>query len=576
MSEDNPNPSHALSRERALIIGVLGLALAVRVVHLSSAMVSPLTYQPGPDEDYYLRLGQAVASGHGDESGEFTFMDPAYGYLLGGVFKLFGVNLFIVYLLQALLDTATAYAVFSIGCRLDRPRAGLFGAAVYALTSTAIMFSTTLLKESWVTSFLAWWVVSALALIKSERKLAWLAFGVFCGTGVALRSTLWEMGILALLLPLLGTWPNPRRAGSWFPLALMVVAGMAIALLPWSIRNEQANGIFTPVPHNGGIVLHQAYNADNPDSSIWIPDFVGYSHPSEIWRGYAAEASRREGRQLSPTEVDHFWRTMALQYMAANPSIVLRDIVRKAVNFFSATEVPNNRFSVEERMFSPVLSILPSPTPWLLAMGFAGLLWLALEDRRWPIVAAPICIAWLTFAMFWAEDRFRFHAMGVLAFCCGYLIDRLVETLRGPRKLQPLAFTTLAAAIAGVSLYLGSLIPPPLVRWDHIVWGYVKMGRVAQAQSIALRIVQEQPENAPVLEALGFTAAIRQQYPEAKAYLQHAIALRPRSHIAHYNLARVLLAASDRTHAAEEARIAVSLYPSPDYVALLSQIEHTP
>ena len=52
-----------------------------------------------------------------------------------------------------------------------------------------------------------------------------------------------------------------------------------------------------------------------------------------------------------------------------------------------------------------------------------------------------------------------------------------------------------------------------------------------------------------------------------------AIELRPGSHVAHYNLARVYLAIGDRKRAAEEAGIAVNLNPSPDYQALLNQIE---
>ena len=121
---------NAMSRplKPIIVFGVLALALALRVAHLSSAMLSPLSYQPGPDEDYYLRFGEAVATGHGPLSPEFMFMDPAYGYLLGAVFRILGVNLFAVYLLQALLDTATAYAVYRIGTLLERPRAGLYGA----------------------------------------------------------------------------------------------------------------------------------------------------------------------------------------------------------------------------------------------------------------------------------------------------------------------------------------------------------------------------------------------------------------------------------------------------------------
>src|SRR5260370_26325404 len=69
--------SQAPGLNSIVVFGVLALAVAVRVMHFSSALQSPLSYQPGPDEDYYLRFGEAVASGHGADAPEFTFMDPA-------------------------------------------------------------------------------------------------------------------------------------------------------------------------------------------------------------------------------------------------------------------------------------------------------------------------------------------------------------------------------------------------------------------------------------------------------------------------------------------------------------------
>ena len=237
----------------------------------------------------------------GGVSPEFNFMDPGYGYLLGAVFKVAGVNLFAVYLLQALLDTATAYGVLVIGRLLGRPRAGLYGAILYGVTSTAIMFCTTLLKEICVASYVTWWVAGALALIRSDRKLAWLGFGVLCGLGIALRSTLLALGLLAFLLPGLSrspgvpsaapSVPGPAGRGVWRSrtiAAALIACGMLLSLLPWALRNYHAYGGLSPLPHNGGIVLHQIYNEQNPESAIWIPPFVNYSHPSEIWRGYAA------------------------------------------------------------------------------------------------------------------------------------------------------------------------------------------------------------------------------------------------------------------------------------------------
>ena len=553
---------------------VLALVLLVRLIQLLSAMSSPLTYQPGPDEDYYRRFGEAVAAGPGGQnSPEFTFMDPAYGYILGAIFKLVGPNLFVVYLLQVLLDTATAYGIITIGRLLGRPRAGLIGAALYGLTATAVMFCTTLLKEVWVTAFLTWWVVAALTLVSAERerKWHWLLLGVYVGLGVGLRSTLLVVGGLTLLLPL---WRS-RKVPAWFPQAALVAGGLLVGLLPWSVRNYQAYGSLAPVPLNGGIVLHQVYNAGNPNAGMWIPPFVSYLHPSEIWRGYADEASRRAGHPLSPVEVDRYWHDEAIAFMEQHPAQVAGDILRKSLDWLSNSELASNRSDTEERMFSSILAVLPPPAAWLLGMGLAGLLWLALQSEgrhRWLIVAVPIGLAWLTVAVFFAESRFRFHAASMLALCSGVFIDQFLEGLQ-KRRRQVVAFGALAAVIVTTSLVLGARTPPVPVHWDRIAWGYINMGKIREAQSLSARVSQEQPDNAAIFEALGYTEAVTQQYEQAAQALQHAIALRPGSHVAHFNLARVYLMLGDRQHAAEEAGIAVKLHPSPDYEALLSKIE---
>ncbi len=565
-----------------IVLGVMGFVLALRLAHLASGALSPLSYQPGPDEEYYLRFGQAVAAGVGQDSPEFTFMDPAYGYLLGVVFKLAGGSLFVVYALQCLLDTATAYGILVIGRLLGRERAGLYGALLYGMASVAIMFCTALLKEVWVTAFVTWWVAGALNLIASPRKLGWFAFGIYCGVGVALRSTLLLMVLMALVLPVYTVARGAGAPAAGAPgaagfsqlarTAALVLCGAIFALSPWSIRNYHAYGSLSPLPHNSGVVLHQVYNEKNPESGIWIPDFVNYLSPSEIWRGYAAEAAKRQGRALSPPDVDRYWKAEARNFIRQNPGRVLESILRKTLKFFSANETPINRSLAEERMFSPVLAWLPAPAAWLLAMGIAGLAWMAAQDRRWPIVAAPIFIGLFTTAVFFAEDRFRFHTMTMLALCSGIWIDLIISSVRHRRK-QALAFAALAAVVGGVSVALGKSNPPPPIHWDHIVWGYIKMGRIEQAQTLAQRIAGEQPRNGPIWEALGYTAVLRKQFSEAAQDFQRAVEIRPNSHVAHYNLAKVFLELGDKERAAAQAKIALSLDDSPDYRALALRIQ---
>jgi tetratricopeptide (TPR) repeat protein len=251
---------------------------------------------------------------------------------------------------------------------------------------------------------------------------------------------------------------------------------------------------------------------------------------------------------------------------------VIEDIVQKTLKFFSANEIPINRSLREDGMFSPVLRWLPAPATWLLAMGIAGLAWLAAGDARWPIVAAPIVIALFTVAVFFAEDRFRFHAMAVLALGSGIWIDSVSSALRGRRQGPVLIVAAIAGCVGTVSIAIGRSNPPAPIHWDHIVWGYINMGRIPDARALAERIAAEQPQNGPIWEALGFTAIARQEYSEAAGDYRRAIEIRPQSHIAHYNLAKVFLKLGKPVQAGAEARIALELYPSPDYQALVNLI----
>jgi hypothetical protein len=127
--------------------------------------------------------------------------------------------------------------------------------------------------------------------------------------------------------------------------------------------------------------------------------------------------------------------------------------------------------------------------------GIAGLAGLTLEDRRWAIIAAPILISLFTVAVFFAEDRFRFHALAILALCAGMWIDLMLRNVKDRRKRPVLVFGIMAGLIGTGSVALRRANPPAPIRWDHIVWGYIKMGKIAEVRTMAERVASEQPRN---------------------------------------------------------------------------------
>ena len=558
---------------RLSLLLVLAVTLGVRLLHMGSALRSPLTYQPGPDEDFYFRFGQAVAGGGGALTPEFAFMDPAYGYILGLIFKLLGPNLFAVYFLQVLLDTVTAYCIFLIGRELGRPRAGLYAALLYGVTCTAVLFPSTLLKATWVANFMALWVLSALVLLRAQRTWAWFAFGILCGYGVALRSNLLLMtGLAAVLLPWLQVVWSKRPAAEAARRAVILVVGFALPIALLAVRNGEVSKSFSPLPNNGGVVLHQLYNPDNPRAVTWIPKFVNYSHPSEIWRGYSAEAQRRIGRALTPHEVDRYWRGQAVSYIGSHFGSVLGNMFRKLSEFVAYIEVPNNRSLVEERVFSPVLRALPSPFGWLFALGVPGIAILLARDRRAVLLVAPILATMVTVAIFFAEDRFRFHSVPALALGAGLFLDDVYVWIRSGQAKKWLVGLGASLLLGGTSVLLAQQMAQPQVTWDRAIWGYLKMGNKDRAKELALKAATDDPRNAKILEALGYIAFVEERYPDAVEHLRRAIEVKPDSHIARYNLAKALIKTGDRAGAFKEAESAVRLAPLPDYQALVEEL----
>jgi tetratricopeptide (TPR) repeat protein len=101
------------------------------------------------------------------------------------------------------------------------------------------------------------------------------------------------------------------------------------------------------------------------------------------------------------------------------------------------------------------------------------------------------------------------------------------------------------------------------------------MGRLQEAEATAQRASREQPDNAPILEAQGYLAVLRQDYAAGAASYEHALSIRPRSDQAHYNLAKLYKLLNRRAEAIVQAKMAVDLKPDPDYQRLLDDLQNT-
>jgi len=553
-------------RLRRWAIGAALVAAILRLVHLAISVNGPLVWQPGPDEAHYLAFGRDVAFGSGGLDARFAFMDPAYGYLIGAVLWLAG-SVFPLYLLQIAADVAAGYGLYRIGARLGAPQAGIVATFLYALLGPAIAYSVAILKPTWVSAFTVAWLLLALRADAGARARDWLALGVWSGIGIALRSNL-------LLLPVLGlpvlAWLVLRRRMS--PSRVMRHAGIALLgfLLPVALlaaRNHAIDGHVSPFPTNGGVVLHQLYNPDNPESRGGVPSFVGrYSTPDRIWQAYRDEAARRLGRMPDPHETSRYWRDQALAWIAGHPGRVVRNALRKLAEFTAWPEVPNTRSYADERLASPLLAWFPPPFLLLFALGVPGLVLLVRADRRAVLVLVPLAAGLVTVALFFAEDRFRFNAIAPFVLGTGAALVALRDAVAG-RDLRTLAMLAASALVlaAWSAWQAHVLIRDYPHDWQRLAWGYLKGGRTEQALAIARQAEAIEPDAEWMPAFRGFLALGAGEHAIAEAELRRAVELRPDQPENWHNHATALAALSRFAAAAQAERRAWQLSGDAGY-----------
>jgi len=550
-------------------LAVIGLLVLLRLLHVVSALRSPLTYEPGPDEVYHLEFARALIEGRATDAA-YGFMDPLYPYALAGLFSLVGQNLFVLFLCQLALDAFTAYGLIRLGRILGDERVGVGGALLYALSQTATMSVATLLKSTSVAAFVVWWCVLAWRATDQPQRSRWLVLGAFTGLGVALRGNFLLLALLAVVaLPWLARSHDASARTPSLAVAGWLLLGLAPVLAGLAWRNHGVSGGWSPLPTNGGVVLHQLYNDQNPRAVQFSPAWVSVPNPVENWRGYRAEAERRAGHALEPAAVDRYWRGVALDHIVAHPGRFLANVARKLGEFSAFTEAPNNRSLADEREYSRVIRVLPPMFGLLFALGLPGLVVLLRRDRRALVIALPLVVIAATFVVFFAEERYRFHGVPLFCLLAASFAVTLARWLREGDRARVATGAAASGALLAVSLLVTSAAPATPVNWYRIAKGHVRAGEIERARAALEKLRAQEPASAHSLELVGYFAMHDSRAADAVAAYRAALELRGDRATLQYNLALALLADGQVAEAIDAATRARALSASADTDLLL-------
>jgi 4-amino-4-deoxy-L-arabinose transferase-like glycosyltransferase len=213
-------------------------------------------YRPRSGDDHFefgwemgrvgrsIALGQGFSSPYDGNTGPTAWEPPLYPYLIGGVFKIFGVytpaSAWVLLSINSLLATLTCIPIFFIAHKVFAEQIAPWSAYAWALNPYVWYWSV---RWIWDTTFtpllLACLLLIALELQDWPGWRGWAWFGALYGVGTLANPT------MLAFLPFCGLWIWRQR----YRRGLSSLGGVALSsvifflvLTPWLARNYKVFG----------------------------------------------------------------------------------------------------------------------------------------------------------------------------------------------------------------------------------------------------------------------------------------------------------------------------------------------
>ena len=209
------------------------------------------------------RVGRSIALGHGfgspyeGNTGPTAWEPPLYPYLIGGVFKLFGIythaSAWVLLSINSLFTTLTCIPIFFIAHKTFGERIALWSAVTWALCPYVWYWSV---HWIWDTTFtplvlaLLFWL--ALELQDWPGWRGWILFGALYGVGALANPT------MLAFLPVCGLWIWRQRHRRGLPsLGGVALSSLVffLVLTPWVVRNYEVFGRFVFLRDDFGLQI---------------------------------------------------------------------------------------------------------------------------------------------------------------------------------------------------------------------------------------------------------------------------------------------------------------------------------
>ncbi len=540
---------------RAVVLALLVAAIIRLAYFLQYRAHVPYFSATILDSTYYDAWALRVLGGHGYGPMPF-YMAPLYPYFLAAVYYVAGHSYGAVYAVQMLIGLGNVLLTYVIARRLFGHQSGLLAMVMLALYAPVAYLETKLLTET-LAIFLN--LTSLLLLMKAlERKSAtgFLIAGLVMGLSAVCRpSALLTVGLIVVWL-VVGL--RNRRPGLLLHIGMLAL-GVALAILPVTVRNYVVGCDSALISTNGGIVFVQANHPGANGVSAAITGFSGSIMTQQ--REEMDFAQKALGHPVKPSESSAFWMGEGIKFIREQPIEFLKLIVMKMVWSVHGLEADCSYNVYLETRLVPALRIMFMPFALLAGLMLFGLIAARhcsdSDDRT--ILGLYILSVFLSMIIFSVTSRYRAPAVPGMCVFAGYGLAVVCRAF--PARLFGV---TLVATGCIVAFFLISLVPYPIPRVTatslaNLGSSYTTDGQLAEGIKVMDESLKLTPDQPFVFANMGISLILSGRPSDAAKQLARAVQILPENAVMRQNLGAALFRSRNLVDAEREYRVAVSL-----------------
>ncbi|MFP6564970.1 MAG: glycosyltransferase family 39 protein [Myxococcota bacterium] len=548
-------------RETTVALGIFALALALRLVHLGSIADLPTFEYLIADAKVYDAWGQRLAAG--DWLGREAFYQaPAYPYLLGLIYAVFGHDLEWTHRLMMGLGALSCVLAFATTRLLFGFGAALAAGVLLAIYPVAIFYDGQIGKTG-----LGLFLVSAtlFALVRLQLRPARRAAAL---AGVALGLLCLTRENALIFAPIIPCWILWRFAGEGgrrraLGLAAVFALGLALVLGPVALRNVVVGGSLAVTTSQLG---PNFYIGNNPEATgLYAPLVPGRHVPAFESPDASRLAEAALGRDLTRGEVSDYWLGRGLDFVRGDPGGWARLMLRKVLLTWNTLEIPDTEDVYVSAEWSPLLRALLPLFDFgaLAALAIVGMA-LAWERRRDTALFYLMVAAYTgAVAIFMVFGRMRFPLVPLLVPFAGYALVAVPRAWKEGR-LGALGVAVSAGLVTSVVVNLPLLDAAQMHATGLTNLGGIMLreGHPAEAQRYLVRAETLYPDHPDLQYALATLRSVQGRPDEAEAHVRYMLRMADGDYRGHALLASILARKGESEAAAEHRRRAFELDPS--------------